>query len=99
MANFAHFVFMLTISSSSVCSARDELFDPLIHPADVNYQIHQDMSSLHYCNRVVPRRNGIIYSHREAMIGYQMGHDMNDSSRWYHDDIDCTLTVMIGEGK
>ena len=82
-----------------VCSHRSDPFAAEIEPADLNLQLHMDMSSVYYCNGKLFRRNGVIYSHKQALLGYQSGVDMNNTVRWYNDRIDCTFELTVGAGK
>ena len=80
------------------CRGQSRVFGPDIQPADLNFHSLHDMSSSHYCNQILPHRNGMIYSHEEALVGDEFGYEMDDSRRCYQYDIDCTLTILVGKG-
>ena len=62
-------------------------------PPDMNVRINHIMNSDWVCNTTVPRRNGFIYSHDQALLQNEKGSNLN-----YPDNIDCRLLVTVGQG-
>ena len=65
----------------------------IVLPPDLNLKLNHVLDDVETCNASVIRRNGVVYSHAQALLQTKSFEEL-----YYYDNTDCFLTVDVGPG-